>query len=47
MATEKAGINHSSTDTADRHDLQNVETNDDIAPEIIGMFVPTVTRNGR
>jgi hypothetical protein len=40
MPTEKASIDRFSTAMADSQDLQSVETNDDVAPEIIGMFIP-------
>lgn len=42
MSTEKAGVDTTSTDVGHDHRLQPIETNDDIAPEIIGMALRIV-----
>jgi hypothetical protein len=41
MPDEKVGVDGTSTDVADGHRLQPVETTstDDVAPEIIGMSI--------
>ena len=36
MATEKRNVERLSTDAAHDHDLTSVDTNDHVAPEIIG-----------
>ncbi len=42
MPSEKAGVDGTSTDVADGHHLESVETTDDVAPEIIGMSILTL-----
>lgn len=46
MSTEQVAIDHSSRDMANGRDLQAVDDNDDVAPEIIGMFILILACNG-
>jgi hypothetical protein len=46
MSTEQVAIDHSAGDMANGRDLQAVDDNDDVAPEIIGVFILILACNG-
>lgn len=45
MSSEKPDTDHLSAGMADGHNLQDFDTNDDVAPEIIGMSMPNLDYN--
>ena len=45
MSAEKTGVDHASPNAANGHGLEAIETNDTVAPEIIGVSISHLAFN--